>query len=78
MGAEAAYRGRRGWVFKPEAGFASRGVYRGGHPRRKLEEIAAEGGYLVQRRVEPSELAVQTITGIERMKFDVRAYAHPR
>ncbi len=77
LGVEAAYRGRRAWVFKPEAGFASRGVYRGDKiSRRKLEEIAAEGGYLVQRRVEPSELAVQTISGIERMKFDVRAYAY--
>jgi hypothetical protein len=76
LGLERAWSERRGWVFKPEAGFASRGVYRGDKiSRKKLDEIAAAGGYLAQRRIEPAAISVETAMGVERMKFDVRAYA---
>ena len=77
LGLERAWGERREWVFKPVAGYASRGVYRGDKvSRRKLEEIAAAGGYLAQRRVEPAAIPVQTADGPLRMKFDVRAYAY--
>lgn len=77
LGLERAWGERREWVFKPMAGFASRGVYRGDKlTRGKLEEIAAAGGYLVQRRVEPAAIPVETADGPLRMKFDVRAYAY--
>jgi hypothetical protein len=77
LGLERAWAERREWVFKPGAGFGSRGVYRGDKiSRRKLDEIAAAGGYLAQRRIEPGAVAVETISGVERMKFDVRAYAY--
>jgi len=52
-------------------------VYRGDKiSRRKLEEIAAAGGFVAQRRVEPGRIEVQTDEGPRRMKFDVRAYAY--
>ncbi len=77
LGVERAWTERREWVFKPGAGFASRGVYRGDKiSRKKMEEIVAAGGYLAQRRIEPAAIAVQTDSGVERMKFDVRAYAY--
>ena len=77
LGLEAAWRSRREWVFKPAAAFASRAVYRGDKiSRRKLEEIAALGGFVAQRRVEPGLVAVATGEGPRRMKFDVRAYAY--
>lgn len=46
---EAWYADRKEWVFKPAAGYASRGVYVGKSiSRRKLEELPA-GAYLAQR-----------------------------
>lgn len=77
LGVDEAWRTRRDWVFKPEAAWASRAVYRGDKiSRRKLEEIAAAGGFVAQRRVEPGELTVATGEGPRAMKFDVRAYAY--
>ncbi len=77
LGLERAWHERRDWVFKPAAGFASRGVYRGDKiSRKKLDEIAAAGGYLAQRRIEPGVLSVDTTAGVAQMKFDVRAYAY--
>jgi hypothetical protein len=77
LGLEAAWRTRREWVFKPAAAFASRAVYRGDKiTRRKLEEIAAAGGFVAQRRVDPGEVPVATGEGTRPMKFDVRAYAY--
>lgn len=77
LGLERAWSERREWVFKPGAGFASRGVYRGDKiSRKKLEEIVAAGGYLAQRHIEPGAISVETDSGTQRMKFDVRAYAY--
>lgn len=77
LGLERAWSERRAWVFKPASGFASRGVYRGDKlTRGKLEEIAASGAYLAQRRIEPGAVSVATSAGEASMKFDVRAYAY--
>jgi hypothetical protein len=77
LGVDAAWSERGAWVFKPAAAYASRAVYRGDKiSRRKLEEIAAAGGFVAQRRVDPGEVAVRTSEGVRRMKFDVRAYAY--
>jgi len=64
-------------VFKPRAAFGSRTVYRGDKiSHRKLEAIVADPAYVVQRRVDPGVVDVETIEGPQRMKFDVRAYAY--
>jgi hypothetical protein len=74
---EAAWCTRGEWFFKPGASYGSRAVYRGDKiSRRKLEEIAAAGGFVAQRRVDPGRIEVQTDAGPRRMKFDVRAYAY--
>ena len=77
LGAERAWAERHQWVFKPCAAYGSKAVYRGDKlTRKKLDEIAREPGYLVQRRVEPGEVHVDTLDGPRAMKFDVRAYAY--
>ena len=77
LGLDMAWKTRREWVFKPASAFGSRAVYRGDKiSRRKLEEIAAAGGFVAQRRVEPGRVEVQTDAGPRRMKFDVRAYTY--
>ncbi len=77
LGLEAAWSTRREWFFKPAAAFGGRAVYRGDKiSRRKLAEIAAAGGFVAQRRVEPGRTSVQTDAGAREMKFDVRAYAY--
>jgi hypothetical protein len=77
LGLERAWRERRDWVFKPCASFGSRAVYRGDKvSRRKLEQVAAEPGFLAQRRVEPGQIGVETLAGPQLMRFDVRAYAY--
>ena len=77
LGGERAWNERREWVFKPCAAFGSRAVYRGDKlTRRKLDEILADPSYVAQRRIEPSEVRVDTLEGPRSMKFDVRAYAY--
>ena len=77
MGAEAAWRTRAEWVFKPAASFGSRAVYRGDKiSRKKFDAIIQEASYVAQRRVEPGLVTVETSDGARAMKFDVRAYAY--
>jgi len=77
LGAERAWAERRDWVFKPSAAFGSRAVYRGDKlTRGKLAEIARDPSFVAQRRVEPSEIQVETLDGPRSMKFDIRAYAY--
>ena len=77
LGAERAWVERRRWVFKPEAAFGSRAVYRGDKiTRGRFDEIIADPSYIAQRRVDPGVVEVETIEGPRKMKFDVRAYAY--
>jgi hypothetical protein len=75
--ADALWKERRDWVFKPPTAFGSRAVYRGDKiSRRRFEAVLREPGYVVQRRVEPGGVRVETSEGARAMKFDVRAYAY--
>ncbi len=77
LDAEAVWRERRSWVFKPATAFGSRAVYRGDKiSRKRFDEVRPVPGYLVQRHVEPGEVTVETSEGPTAMKFDVRAYAY--
>jgi len=77
LGGARAWDERRDWVFKPCSAFGSRAVYRGDKlTRRKLDQILADPSYVAQRRIEPSQLQVDTLEGPRAMKFDVRAYAY--
>jgi hypothetical protein len=75
--ADALWKERRDWVFKPPTAFGSRAVYRGDKiSRRRFAAVLREPGYLAQRRVEPGAVRVETSEGARAMKFDVRAYAY--
>jgi hypothetical protein len=75
--ADALWKERRDWVFKPPTAFGSRAVYLGDKiSRRRFEAVLREPGYVVQRRVEPGGVRVETSEGARAMKFDVRAYAY--
>ncbi len=77
LGPERAWAERRQWVFKPEAAFGSRAVYRGDKiTRGRFDEIIGDPDYVAQRRVDPGVVAVDTTCGAREMKFDVRAYAY--
>jgi len=77
LDAEASWRERASWVFKPAAAFGSRAVYRGDKiSRKKFAEIACEPGYVAQRHAPPGLAHVETSDGPREMKFDVRAYAY--
>jgi hypothetical protein len=77
LDADAVWRERGRWVFKPATAFGSRAVYRGDKiSRKRFEEILAVPGYLAQRHVAPGAVEVETSEGPRAMKFDVRAYAY--
>ncbi|MEM1248816.1 MAG: hypothetical protein AAGK22_20720 [Acidobacteriota bacterium] len=74
---EVLWSRRKEWVFKPAALHGSRAVYRGDKlSRKRFEQVLLDPSYLVQRRVPPGALDVQTEGGQRKLKVDVRAYAY--
>ena len=58
------------------AGFGSRGAYRGEKLTRRVFEEIAQGGFIAQALVSPSERGV-LIDGVEqRLKLDLRNFAY--
>ena len=74
--AEAFWSGRKGWFFKPAAGFGSRAAYRGDKLTRRVFEEILQGGYIAQQIVPPSELTVAVGESSQVMKLDLRCYAY--
>lgn len=74
--ADALWAGRRRLFFKPDAGFGSRGAYRGDKLTRRVWDAIVAGGYVAQELVPPSERAVRVDGEPQRLKVDIRAYAH--
>ncbi len=74
--AEAFWKARRDYVFKPGRGHGSRGVYRGDKiSRSKWQQIVAEG-YLAQRFAAPSLRSLQLDSGVKPFKVDIRVWTH--
>lgn len=79
----ALWSNRRGWFFKPVAGFGSRAAYRGdkltqGKWREIWDSVDPDGrcAYVAQALIPPPERHV-TIDGVRTpLKFDVRAIAY--
>ncbi|MBK9497619.1 MAG: hypothetical protein ACT4NL_03785 [Pseudomarimonas sp.] len=71
---DALWRERRGWFFKPAAGFGSRASYRGDKLTHKAWAAIAEQAFVAQALVPPSERH----TGMDGrpLKVDVRCYAY--
>ncbi len=74
--APAFWTDRRQWFFKPAAGYGSRGTYRGDKLTRRVFGEIAQGGFIAQRLVPPSERR-WLVNGEERsFKLDLRNYAY--
>lgn len=74
--AEALWRERRQWFFKPMAGYGGKAAYRGDKLTRKTWDHIAAGGFVAQALVPPSERMVAVDGVPTRLKVDVRAYAY--
>lgn len=73
LSAEEAWRTRKQWVFKPDTGYASRGVYVGEKlTRHKFAELE-HADTLLQRRIVPS---ITHGKGEEQFKTDYRLFTY--
>ena len=54
-GDEAWWQDRKGWFFKPESGFGSRGAYRGDKLTRRAFADVVKGNYIAQELAPPGE-----------------------
>jgi hypothetical protein len=74
--AEMMWNKRRHLFFKPQAGFGSRGAFRGAKLTKKVWGEILSGGYIAQEMVTPPIRAV-TVNGEKTaLKFDVRIYTY--
>lgn len=73
---ETWWRDRKGWFFKPNGGFGSRGAYRGDKLTRRVFAEVMNGDYVAQRLVPPGERSRTTEVGRQDFKVDVRCYAY--
>lgn len=74
--AEALWAQRRSLFFKPQAGFGSKGAYRGDKLTRRVWDEISAGSYVAQDLVLPSERLVDVDGQAVRLKLDLRAYAY--
>ncbi len=75
--AAALWDGRKGWFFKPAAGYGSKAVYRGDKiTRGAWAEVVAAGGYVAQAFAAPGERVVTVDGTAQRRKVDVRLYTY--
>ena len=74
--ADELWAGRRGYFFKPAAGFGSRATYRGDKLTKRVWAEILAGDYIAQALVPPTVRAVTV--GEERvtLKYDVRVYTY--
>ena len=74
--ADAFWSERRQWFFKPDAGYGGKAAYRGDKLTRRVFSTIAEGGYIAQALVPPSERQV-CVDGVTRtLKLDVRNFVY--
>jgi hypothetical protein len=67
---------RKQWFFKPEAGFGSKATYRGDKVTKRVFEEIAQGGFIAQAVVPPSERTLR-VDGVEqRLKLDLRNFVY--
>lgn len=74
--ADDLWAARKGYFFKPDAGFGSRGTYRGAKLTKKVWSHISAGGYIAQSYIIPPLRAVTTDAGQTQLKFDVRVYTY--
>lgn len=74
--AEAFWVTRKQWFFKPAGGFGSKAAYRGDKLTKRVFGNIAQGGYVAQALVPPSEKRL-LVDGVEKdLKVDLRNYVY--
>lgn len=71
---DALWADRRGWFFKPAAGYGSKASYRGDKLTRRVWDDMQHATYVAQRIVRPSER--HQPPGVDPLKVDIRCYAY--
>ena len=74
--AEALWRARKQYFFKPATGHGGKAVYRGDKITRGAWELVASGGYIAQEIAPPSERRIRIDGQEQSMKLDVRLYTY--
>jgi hypothetical protein len=74
--AAAFWAARKEWFFKPEAGFGGKAAYRGDKLTRRVFEKIAQGGFIAQAVVPPSERRLRVDGAEHRLKLDLRNYVY--
>lgn len=74
--ADELWAARRSLFFKPEAGFGSRGAFRGSKLTKKVWAEILKGGYIAQAQIRPPNRAVTVAGEKKSLKFDVRVYTY--
>ena len=72
----ALWAKRRDLFFKPAAGYGSKAAYRGDKLTRRVWDEMAQGSYVAQALVAPSERQVADSATARPLKADVRNYAY--
>ena len=74
--AAAFWTTRKQWFFKPEAGFGSKATYRGDKVTKRVFEEIAQGGFIAQAVVPPSERNLMVDGAAHRLKLDLRNFVY--
>ncbi len=67
---------RKNLFFKPKRAFGSKSAFRGASVARKAFESLVEQESIAQEIIPPAELDLETPTGVQRFKYDLRCYAY--
>ena len=74
--ADELWTARKGFFFKPAAGFGSRATYRGDKLTKRVWSDILEGNYIAQAFVPPTLRAVTVENEKLTLKYDVRLYTY--
>lgn len=74
--ADALWAERRNYFFKPNAGHASKAVYRGDKLTKRVWTEIAQGGYIAQEIALPGERTISIDDDRRTLKMDVRLYTY--
>lgn len=74
--ADELWGARRGYFFKPAAGFGSRATYRGAKLTKRVWSAILEGDYIAQALIPPTVRGVTVDEEQVTLKYDVRLYTY--
>ena len=74
--ADELWGARRGYFFKPAAGFGGRATYRGAKLTKRVWSAILEGDYIAQALIPPTVRAVTVDEEQVTLKYDVRLYTY--